>query len=108
MFEVKVRKAKGRSVAGGSRMGNMEGFEGSSGGLLSRIGCTGVPKAGEEEGIGSGPAGVGSLRNRGAVRGALIAFSIVYYYALYENQTRWTILIHHRLKATVSTVFTCS
>ena len=79
-FFVKVRKAKGRSVAGGSKMGNIEGFEGSSGGLLSRRGWTGVPKAGEDEGMGSGPAGVGPLRNRGAVRGALIGFSIFYCY----------------------------
>lgn len=50
-FFVKVRKAIGRSVAGGRSMGNIEGL-GGSGGLYGRIGWTGVPKAGEEEGMG--------------------------------------------------------
>ena len=41
----------GRSVAGGRSMGSIEGL-GGSGGLYVLIGWTGVPKAGEEEGMG--------------------------------------------------------
>jgi hypothetical protein len=59
-FFVNVRKASGRNVAGGSRMGSTVGFAAglSAGGarigavLRGLMGCTGVPKAGEEEGIG--------------------------------------------------------
>ena len=46
----------GRSVAGGRSMGNIEGL-GGSGSLYGRIGWTGVPKAGEEEGMGFGSRG---------------------------------------------------
>lgn len=49
-FFVNVRKARGRKVAGGRSMGSMEGLGGSLGGG-ARIGWTGVPKAGEDEGI---------------------------------------------------------
>lgn len=59
-FLVKVRKASGRSVAGGSSMGRTVGlaFGASAGGarigavLRGWMGWTGVPNAGEEEGIG--------------------------------------------------------
>jgi hypothetical protein len=55
-FLVKVLKASGLNVAGGSKMGNIvEGLNwGGAMGLArrGRIGCAGVPKAGEEDGIG--------------------------------------------------------
>ena len=55
-FLVKVRKASGRSVAGGRRTGNIVEGLNCGGGigcvLLGRIGCAGVPKAGDEDGIG--------------------------------------------------------
>lgn len=55
-----VRKASGRSVAGGSNIGRTVDFEGgfSAGGarmgavLRGLMGWTGVPNAGEEEGMG--------------------------------------------------------
>ena len=65
-FFVKVRKAKGRNVVGGSKIGKIDGFTGGSVGF--RIGWTGVPKAGEEEGTGSDCVVVGPIRNKGAVR----------------------------------------
>jgi hypothetical protein len=55
-FLVKVLNASGRKVAGGSRIGRIvEGLNcgGAIGFVLrGKIGCAGVPKAGEEEGIG--------------------------------------------------------
>ena len=51
-FFVKVRKARGRNVAGGRRMGSMLPLVGTEATLKGRIGCAGVAKAGEEEGIG--------------------------------------------------------
>lgn len=58
-FFVNVRKASGRRVAGGSRIGSTVGFAGLRMGgarigavLRGGIGCTGVPNAGDEEGIG--------------------------------------------------------
>lgn len=50
-FLVNVRKANGRSVAAGKEMGRIEGVVGSEV-CFCRSGCTGVPKAAEEEGIG--------------------------------------------------------
>ncbi len=68
-FFVNVRKARGLRVAGGIWMGRIEGFGcKGSGGVLERIGWTGVPKAGEEEGMGSGFAGGCRERKIGAVR----------------------------------------
>lgn len=50
-FLVNVRKANGRSVATGKEMGRIEGVVASE--VCFRLsGCTGVPKAAEEEGIG--------------------------------------------------------
>lgn len=37
--------------------------------LKGRIGCTGVPNAGDEDGIGFNGAGVGGTLNIGAARG---------------------------------------
>lgn len=59
-FLVNVRKANGRSVAGGSSIGRTVAFGGglSAGGariaatLRGLMGCAGVPKAGDDEGIG--------------------------------------------------------
>lgn len=48
-FFVKTRNATGRRVAGGSSMGRMLGIGGSN---ADRIGCTGVPNAGDEDGTG--------------------------------------------------------
>lgn len=48
-----VRKATGRRVEGGSRIGRTEVRADSGLGLFFRKGCTGVPNAGDEEGIGS-------------------------------------------------------
>lgn len=49
-FLVKVRKASGRRVAGGSRMGRMAAFAGAVT-VNGRRGWAGVPKAGDEEGM---------------------------------------------------------
>ena len=48
-FFVNDRKARGRNVAGGSDIGSIVGFNG----IVDKIGCAGVPKAGEEEGTES-------------------------------------------------------
>ena len=61
-FLVKTRKAIGLRVAGGNKTGSTDAF----GGAGAFMGCTGVPKAGDEEGIGS--VGEGAARKRGAVR----------------------------------------
>lgn len=50
-----MRNANGRNVAGGSRIERLDaldGFEGLSE-FCARIGCTGVLKAGDEEGMES-------------------------------------------------------
>lgn len=60
-FLVKVRKAMGRRMAGGRRMGRMGAGRWESGLLLEiagRIGWTGVAKAGEDDGMAWG----GSLK----------------------------------------------
>ena len=44
-----VLKATGRNIAGGSNIGSIVGFNGT----VDRIGCTGVPKAGDEDGTWS-------------------------------------------------------
>lgn len=63
-----VRNASGRRVAGGSSMGSIVGFDiGAT--VKGRTGWTGVPNAGEEDGIGLREAGVFGGRNIGAVRG---------------------------------------
>lgn len=55
-FLVNVRKASGRNVAGGSSIGRIvEGL--NCGGAIGfvrrgRMGCAGVPNAGDEDGIG--------------------------------------------------------
>jgi hypothetical protein len=68
-FLVKVRKAKGRNVAGGRRTGSMLAFAAAVVTLNGRIGCTGVPNAGDDEGIGFNGAGVGGGLNMGAALG---------------------------------------
>ena len=71
-FFVKVRNANGLKVAGGSiigrTLGALAGTEISN--LLTgfTIGCTGVPNAGDDDGIGFTGAGVFGGWNRGAVR----------------------------------------
>jgi hypothetical protein len=66
-FFVNVRKARGRRVAGGNSTGSMLGFD--TGATNGRIGCAGVAKAGEEDGMGLSGAGVGGGRKMGAARG---------------------------------------
>ena len=68
-FLVNVLKAKGRKVAGGSRIGSILAFAGAPAGLKFRIGCTGVANAGDDDGIGFNGAGVGGGLNIGAARG---------------------------------------
>lgn len=68
-FFVKVRKARGRKVAGGRRIGNMLAFGAMAAGLNGFMGCTGVPNAGDDEGIGFEGAGVAGTLNMGAARG---------------------------------------
>lgn len=51
-FFVKVRNAKGRNVAGGRRIGRTLGFASGAESSKGLIGCIGVAKAGEDEGIG--------------------------------------------------------
>jgi hypothetical protein len=66
-FLVKVRKARGLKVAGGSNTGRILGFD--RGAMWKgRIGCTGVAKAGEDEGIELRGAGVGGGLNIGIAR----------------------------------------
>lgn len=64
-FLVNVRKAIGRRVEGGSRIGSIEVFAGSVWGLPIRTGRTGVPKAGDDEGRESETAE--SFRVAGAI-----------------------------------------
>ena len=66
-FLVKVRKATGRRVAGGRSMGSIERFDGA-GGSCWRIGCAGVPNAGEDEGMELACEGIEVVLNRGVVR----------------------------------------
>lgn len=68
-FLVKVLKASGLSVAGGRTIGRMPAFAGMAAGLKGRMGCAGVPNAGEDDGIGLRGAGVGGTLNIGAVFG---------------------------------------
>lgn len=68
-FFVKVRKARGRKVAGGRRIGSILPLVGTAAALNGRIGCAGVAKAGDEEGIGFAGAGVGGGLKMGAARG---------------------------------------
>lgn len=57
----------GRKVAGGKFMGRIDGFEASKG-FETRIGCTGVLNAGEDEGMGLGFADIGPPPIKGAER----------------------------------------
>jgi len=68
-FLVKVLKARGRNVAGGSMIGSTLALVGAAAALKGLIGCTGVAKAGEEEGIRFGGAGVAGALNIGAALG---------------------------------------
>lgn len=73
-----VRKATGRRVEGGSKIGSIEVFVGTVFGFVIRKGCTGVPNPGDDDGTGSKSAdiwefagallgrGVPSILNRGA------------------------------------------
>jgi len=54
-------------VAGGKSIGSIEGLDGSEG-FETRIGCTGVLNAGEEEGIGLDFVGACAAWNKDAVR----------------------------------------
>jgi hypothetical protein len=74
-FFVNVRKARGRNVAGGSRIGRMLAFGAIAAALKGLMGCAGVAKAGEEEGIGLFDAGVSGNLKIPAARG--IAFGCV-------------------------------
>ena len=49
-FFVNTRNARGLRVAGGKRMGSIDGLKGSEG-FAIRIGWTGVLKAGDDEGM---------------------------------------------------------
>jgi len=66
-FFVKVLKASGRKVAGGSIMGSILAFVGMAAELNGRMGCTGVANAGDDEGIGFNTAGVLGTLKIGAV-----------------------------------------
>lgn len=66
-FFVNVRKATGRRVAGGNKIGRI--LDLAAGTLNGRIGWAGVAKAGDEEGMGFDGAGVAGGRKMGAVRG---------------------------------------
>ena len=68
-FFVNVRKAKGLKVAGGSKIGSILDFDGAAETLKGLMGCAGVAKPGEEEGIGFKSAGLDGDRNKGAARG---------------------------------------
>ena len=68
-FLVKMRKARGRRVAAGRSTGRMLAFTPAVGAIKGRIGCTGVPKAGEEEGIGIKGTGRGGGLKIDAARG---------------------------------------
>lgn len=52
-MRVNVRKATGRRVDGGSKIGKIEVLEGGAFPLGIRNGRAGVPNAGDDEGIGS-------------------------------------------------------
>jgi len=70
-FFVKVLKARGLKVAGGSRIGSMLAFARAGAGTLKGlIRCAGVPNAGEEEGMGFRGASAGGGLNIGAARGS--------------------------------------
>ena len=76
-FLVKVRKAMGRSVAGGRAIGRIEDLIGGSIGLCKPMGCTGVPKPGEDEGMIFGCIGVGPLRNLNVLRDTASSLSTI-------------------------------
>lgn len=48
-----MRKATGRRVEGGSKIGRIDAFVGTVFGFVIRKGCTGVPNPGDDDGIGS-------------------------------------------------------
>lgn len=48
-----MRKATGRRVEGGSKIGKIDAFVGAALGFVIRKGCTGVPNPGDDDGIGS-------------------------------------------------------
>jgi hypothetical protein len=68
-FLVNVLKARGRKVAGGRRIGSILALTGAPAGLKGFMGYAGVPKAGDDEGIGFKGAGVGGGLNIEAARG---------------------------------------
>lgn len=67
-FFVNVRNANGRNVAGGRIMERMLVFAVAGTGLNGFIGYAGVPKAGDEEGMGFNVAGVLGALKIGAAR----------------------------------------
>lgn len=74
-FLVNIRNARGRITAGESWIDSVEGFNDSIV-FWRRIEWIGVPKAGEEEGIGSILTGFGSCRNEVSVRFGLVRVGI--------------------------------
>jgi hypothetical protein len=77
-FFVKVRKAKGLSVAGGRIIGRMLALGGIAATLKGRMGCAGVANAGEDEGIGlSLCAGVSGNLKMVAVRGFAVGSDLL-------------------------------
>lgn len=68
---MKVRKATGRRVEGGSKIGSMDVFVGRWLGFVVRKGCAGVPNPGDDDGIGSDSVGkwvfVGPPADRGVL-----------------------------------------
>ena len=81
-FLVKVRKASGRNVAGGSSMGSTVDLDfgaspgGARMGAVRRglMGWTGVPNAGEEEGIGFAGTAEGLSGRRAVAMSSCVVF----------------------------------
>lgn len=88
-FFVKVRKASGLNVAGGSMMGRIAAFGALT--LKGLSGCAGVPKAGDDEGMADegGPGGC-CFRKMGAGVLSILAMLMK---QVRHHQTRQKILI---------------
>lgn len=72
-LRVKVRKATGRRVEGGSRIGRIEVLAGGACVFGMRNGRAGVPNAGEDEGIGSEVAILKRSGWRGVAVGSMMS-----------------------------------
>lgn len=68
-----VRKATGRRVDGGSKIGNIDVFVGGACVFCIRKGLAGVPNAGDDEGIGS----VAPILKRSGCRGVRVGSMVV-------------------------------